>query len=115
LGAPGDGGDASDSDGGNRSRGFEEDEAGGDEEHSEGSDGEFGDEADDDAAADLCGPLVLALTLAQVLLWCIDVRVPATLAASASANRPAARCQRETLLGTAVVVSCSAWAAATLW
>jgi len=108
----------------------------------------FDDEvyAHEAAEADLFGPLILALTLAQVVLWCVDVeptspwlhdlpsaasdssagahesnpaaataRQSAPSQATAPPPSPSSHCERETLLGTSMVVSFSAWGAASLW
>jgi hypothetical protein len=110
----------------------------------------------EEAEVDLFGPLILALTLAQVVLWCVDVQPlslqhvlttattdgstfhtsssdstatahdsnPAMAVASAQSPTKAtstppfstpSHCERKTLLGTAMVVSFSAWGAASLW
>jgi len=62
--------------------------------------------AGEEDAADLFGPVMAVLSLAQVLLWCIDVT---------GDTHPHAHCSRETLLGTSLLVAVSSWAGAALW
>mmetsp|Transcript_18052 Transcript_18052/g.23439 ORF Transcript_18052/g.23439 Transcript_18052/m.23439 type:complete len:673 (-) Transcript_18052:21-2039(-) len=54
---------------------------------------------------DLFVPSLLVLSLAQVLLWCIDV----------TGKVGHVHCRRETLLGTVLLVSSSTWLGASLW
>jgi len=56
------------------------------------------------ARPDLYVPLMLVLTMAQVLLWSIDVT-----------GTTHSHCRRETLLGTSIAMSVGSWAGTAVW